>query len=215
MIHPFDETYLYRIQEKFSNLIDYLYYYQKLDYQSIEKILCKSKYVKFLLDGNPYYSVGKSSVEIIKIIEEEFNLPSIDEEYVDTFEKTPQYWAGYALSYYCYEMFKDFNYIFYSISLEKIIYMYKVYHEMDIMRFVENFDKMLKNGHKETNLRIIRLINNMSQSELSNKSGVSLRNIQLYEQRVNSIDRAQVQTLFKLATVLHCSIEDLLENPSL
>ena len=37
---------------------------------------------------------------------------------------------------------------------------------------------------------------------------VSLRNIQ-----VNNIDKASVNTIYKLAKVLYCEIEDLLENP--
>lgn len=44
-------------------------------------------------------------------------------------------------------------------------------------------------------------------------SGVNLRNIQMYEQRGNDIDKAQAQILYKLSRVLGCSIEDLLENP--
>lgn len=214
MMHPYDECYLLSVEEAFSDLFDYLYYYQKLNYESIEEILCKSKYVTHLLEGNPYYSVGKSSIEIMKLIEEEFNLPSIIENYVDTFEKSPQYWAGYALANYCYERYKDFRYIFSAIRLEKIVFMYKTYHEMDISCFIDNLDEMLKKEHKETNLKMLRKLNNLSQSELARKSGVSLRNIQLYEQRVNDIDKAQSQTLFKLASVLRCSIEELLENPS-
>ena len=35
----------------------------------------------------------------------------------------------------------------------------------------------------------------------------------MYEQRVNNIDKAQAQTLYKLSRVLGCDIEDLLENP--
>ena len=53
----------------------------------------------------------------------------------------------------------------------------------------------------------------LSQSELAEQSGIKVRNIQMYEQRVNNIDKAQVQTLYKLSRVLGCDIEDLLENP--
>ena len=62
-------------------------------------------------------------------------------------------------------------------------------------------------------MRKIRESRQISQSELSKMSGVSLRSIQLYEQKVNDIDKAQAQTLYKLAHALGCSIEDLLENP--
>ena len=53
----------------------------------------------------------------------------------------------------------------------------------------------------------------MSQTELAEQSGVNLRNIQMYEQRVNGIDKAQANILYKLSRVLGCNVEDLLENP--
>ncbi len=53
----------------------------------------------------------------------------------------------------------------------------------------------------------------MSQSELAKLSGVNTRSIQLYEQRVNDIDNAWVQTLYKLSRVLCSDIKDLLEKP--
>ena len=48
---------------------------------------------------------------------------------------------------------------------------------------------------------------------MAQRSGVNLRNIQMYEQRVNSIDRAQAHILYKLSRVLGCDVEDLLEDP--
>lgn len=39
---------------------------------------------------------------------------------------------------------------------------------------------------------------------LANISGVSLRSIQLYEQRVNDIDKARCHTLYKLLRKLCC-----------
>ena len=85
---------------------------------------------------------------------------------------------------------------------------------MDISQFYETMDKYMKEGSEKTKLRIMRELNNLSQSQLAKKSGVSLRSIQLYEQRVNDIDKAQSQTLFKLAKTLNCPIEKILENPA-
>ena len=64
-------------------------------------------------------------------------------------------------------------------------------------------------------LKTIRENRGISQVELAALSGVKLRSIQMYEQKVNDIDKAQARTLYKLSRVLGCSIEDLLENPEL
>ena len=45
--------------------------------------------------------------------------------------------------------------------------------------------------------------------------GVSLRSIQMDEQKVNDIDKAQAGTVYKLSRILGCTVEDLLENPEL
>ncbi|MBQ7163722.1 MAG: helix-turn-helix transcriptional regulator [Clostridia bacterium] len=91
--------------------------------------------------------------------------------------------------------------------------MYKVYHEMDVTNFVEDMNKKYNSVVFETKLKKIREARQLSQSELAALSGVKKRSIQLYEQKVNDIDKAQAQTLYKLSRVLGCTIEDLLEPP--
>lgn len=61
------------------------------------------------------------------------------------------------------------------------------------------------------NLQDIRKANNLSQSKLSDKSGVNLRMIQKYESGEKDINKAQAITLHLLAQALDCTIEDLLE----
>ena len=53
----------------------------------------------------------------------------------------------------------------------------------------------------------------LSQSELARASGVNKRSIQMYEQQENDIDKAQAHTVYKLARVIGCNVEDLLEDP--
>ena len=52
----------------------------------------------------------------------------------------------------------------------------------------------------------------MSQSELAEKSGVSLRTIQAYEQGYKDINKAQVITVLQLAEALECDVYDII-NP--
>ena len=51
----------------------------------------------------------------------------------------------------------------------------------------------------------------LPQQQLSDASGVTLRMIQLYEQRQNDISKAQVNVVISLANALGCRVEDLLE----
>lgn len=64
----------------------------------------------------------------------------------------------------------------------------------------------------ETNLKRIRTDRGYSQKQLSGLSGVSLRSIQMYEQRNKDINKAQSDSLYRLAKALGCTMEDLLEE---
>jgi transcriptional regulator with XRE-family HTH domain len=66
----------------------------------------------------------------------------------------------------------------------------------------------------QTNLKRIRESAGLTQSQLAEQAAVSLRSIQMYEQRNKDINKAQAITLAKIARVLNCAIEDTLENES-
>lgn len=61
------------------------------------------------------------------------------------------------------------------------------------------------------NLKEIRSKRGFSQSQLSKHSNVSIRTIQKYEQGSLDINKANGETLYKLATALDCRMEDLLQ----
>ena len=50
------------------------------------------------------------------------------------------------------------------------------------------------------------------QAELAKRSQVSLRSIQMYEQRNKDINKASAETVLRLSRVLGCTMEDLLEK---
>ena len=89
--------------------------------------------------------------------------------------------------------------------------MYSTLHEADITKFFDIANTYFDN--KEiSNLKIVRQASVLSQSKLAKLAGVKLRSIQMYEQKRNDINKAQVENLYKLAKVLGCNIEDLLDN---
>lgn len=71
---------------------------------------------------------------------------------------------------------------------------------------------MKVNVNHETNLKRIRTAKGYSQKQLAELSGVSLRAIQTYEQRQKDINKAQSDSLHRLAKALDCTMENLLEN---
>lgn len=63
-----------------------------------------------------------------------------------------------------------------------------------------------------SNLKRIREDKNITQKELSERSGVNIQMIAKYEQGVKDINKAQALTLRALANALACKIDDLMET---
>jgi transcriptional regulator with XRE-family HTH domain len=51
-----------------------------------------------------------------------------------------------------------------------------------------------------------------TQAQLAELSQVSLRSIQMYEQRKKNINKASAKTLYLLSKALSCKMEDLIEK---
>ena len=164
--------------------------------------------------GNPSIVAGKSGIELVRSIVEKVDPSRELPEPVFSQNRSPEYWAGWVVAQYQWHSAKSFKTVFGKVPLSEIVKMYRVYHEMDITAFIETLDKRIAERSVNTNLKNIRENRQFSQSELAAASGVQLHSIQLYEQRVNDIDKAQAQTLYKLSVALGCKMEDLLENPA-
>ena len=105
----------------------------------------------------------------------------------------------------------NFKEIHNHISIKEIKKLYSTLHEASEQKFVETVNAIIKNNSSSSKLQTQRKICNISQSELSQKSGISLRTIQQYEIKAKDINKTATMTLLKLSRVLGCKIEDLLE----
>ena len=63
----------------------------------------------------------------------------------------------------------------------------------------------------ETYLKKFRKLAGLTQSQLSEETGIPVKTIQQYEQGRKDINKAQAEYVIKLAQVLCCSPMDLLE----
>ena len=67
------------------------------------------------------------------------------------------------------------------------------------------------NSYK-SKLKRIRVANGMTQSELSELSGINIKSIASYEQSPEKINHASVESVYILSDCLNCTIEDLVEK---
>ena len=98
------------------------------------------------------------------------------------------------------------------LTLSTVFSMY-ILHEADESKFVDAANELIaRNKEKrKSKLSDIKKARGFTQQQLSKASGVTLRMIQLYEQRQNDISKAQVTVVIDLAKALGCEVEDLLD----
>ena len=99
-----------------------------------------------------------------------------------------------------------------AVNYEDLMNMYYTLHEADITKFVDIADEKIREHFKDTNLKRIRSSYGCTQAELAKRSGVTLRSIQMYEQRNKDINKASADALYRISKVLGCSMESLLEK---
>ena len=161
--------------------------------------------------GDPKYTVGKSGYEIADevIFRSTGSYTDIKPNYV--FEKTPEYWAGWAVAYYEWCTATPFERIEQNVPISTIREMYNPFHEADITRFVSAIDSMMERHRETSRLARLRAYANLSQKALAQRSGVSVRMIEQYEQGRKQISHASSATVYQLSLALGCRMEDLME----
>ena len=132
-------------------------------------------------------------------------------EIEEQYSRSKEYWIGWAIAYYQWYSNRKFKNIFQVFSFENLQKMYYTLHEADITKFVTIVDARMREIFSETNLKRIRTSYGCTQTELAKKSGVNLRSIQMYEQRNKDINKSSIETVYRLAKALGCTVEDLIE----
>lgn len=212
MIHAYQECYLNSAKRNIGIAFNYAINVCKISGADFVNMFLISNISKRIENGEPLYLKGKSGIEIAKEIIEQSTGKEIEYKEIINYEKSKEYWIGYAITYYQWYSNKKFRLIFNAISYYDLEKMYFTLHEADISKLVEILDDIFKKKYPDTNLKRIRMEANLTQTELAKRSGVSLRSIQMYEQKNKDINKANVTSLYMLSKALNCNIEDLIEK---
>lgn len=212
MIYAYQEIYLNKAQQVLGDAFDYAINICNISGEDFIKLFVISSISKRIEKGEPNYLVGKSGIDLVLEILDETTNKKIDASSIESISRSKEYWIGFAVAYYQWYSDRKFSEIFEAISFEDLQNMYYTLHEADISKFVDIINRKIQEVFCKTNLKRIRLACGYTQAELANQSGVSLRSIQMYEQRNKDINKASVYTLYQLAKTFGCSIEDLIEK---
>ena len=212
MTHAYDKLYLEKARAALARMLDFAVYDLHQDLTSFFDLFISSGVAQLFEQGDIHMLVGKSGVELAYEVLDRSGLAyeRVTPRY--SMDRNEEYWTGWALAYYQWYTSLSFAEIVKYIPVKDIKDLYDPYHEMDIRQFCDRMNKMYKAAKPETNLKILSKESGLSQSQLAAESGISVRTIQNYEQRVKDINKAQADNLMMIAYVLNCSMEDLMER---
>lgn len=208
MIHAYNELYLERAKTALGRMLDFAVYTLNEPLPVFWDKFLRSELVRLFENGDTSLLAGKSGIEMAYEVEEIRERGAQNEI---SFDRSPEYWTGWALAYYQWERNLPFRRITDAVSITEILSLYTPYHEMDIRHFSDRMTELIRERSPMSRLKLLRGKAGLSQSELAASSGVPVRTIQQYEQRRKSINKAQAETLAALSKALYCGMEDLLE----
>lgn len=214
MTRAYDESYLNAVMDNIGDMLDYAVCDCGYDADSFFDLFMLSGVAAEIEGGNPKYLAGMSGPELTREVSRRTNKTVPNVAPAQNVEKSPVFWAGWILAWYQWRTGKRFSALVEDgLSISKVISLYPALHEADESKFAEIADGLLQRNSalRNTKLKSIRNARGLSQKELAEASGVSQRAIQLYEQRQNDINKAQVNTLLALSRVLGCGVEDIME----
>ena len=162
--------------------------------------------------GNPKYVSGMSGTELVLEIMNKANYRVNVTEAAKEYEATPEYWCGWILAYLQWETAWSFRWICSSCSAEEILALYPILHEASEQKASSVLRNRIENARKQTQLQRMRLYAGMTQAALAQKAEVSLRSVQMYEQRRKDINKARAEYLIMLSSVLNCDPSLLLQR---
>lgn len=211
MIRAYHKVYLEKARTNLGRMLDFATYDLGYDPSEFFDLFLNSGLAERFGKGDFTLTVGMSGVELAYRVLELMNQQVQPSKPKYPANRSPEYWAGWALAYYQWETAMAFDEILEFISIDDMIRMYSPYHEMDIRHFCDQLNELYRIANPETKLKQLRQRAGLSQSELADASGVPKRTIQQYEQRQKSINKAQAEYLMMLARALNCRVEDLIE----
>lgn len=212
MIHAYSEYYILDAMRNLGESMDYVVNSCNISMDTFMDLFIAGDFARQFGLGVPKYVCGMSGTELACDVLEKSGLLSEFPEAREVYDYSTEYWCGWVLAYYQWYTAKSFREIKQIVSMTEIEKLYPTLHEASEDKFVDVMNAIIERERTTTNLQMLRRICGYSQRILAEKSGVTLRSIQQYEQRAKDINKAAGVTLLALSQTLGCKVEDLLEK---
>jgi DNA-binding transcriptional regulator YiaG len=212
-MRAYHEAYLHNAAETFGSMMDYAVNGCKLDGDTFLSMFIVAGLALQFERGNPMVIAGMSGIDLAARAIETVTGEPPAADYAEPHDfRTEEFWAGWILARYQWRTVRSFAVILDALPFASIVDRYHPLHEAPESKFFAVADRIIAEKNPQTNLRRLRENVGLSQAGLAEQAAVSLRSVQMYEQRNKDVNHAQAITLAKIARVLGCGAEDLLER---
>lgn len=212
MMNAYSETYLDDAMCNLGEMLDYAVNACGYDVDEFFKYFIATGVGNQFGTGHPRYVAGMSGVELAWNVIKKVTGDCDYKENDSGIDRSKEYWVGWVMAYYQWLRNISFSELYRRGLTPSKVYMKYILHEADITKFVDAADSIIEYQiyNPGDKLKRMRAYWGYTQRELSEKSGVSLRMIQLYEQGQNDLYKAQTGVVLALSQALGCKVEDLL-----
>lgn len=215
MTRAYNHLYLEDVMNNLGTMFDCAVHAAHCDLPMFYEMFLSSGIASQIEAGNPRYLSGLSGMELMQVVlERSSDKPIPDLSYVP-FDRTPEYWAGWALAYYQWHTSRSFAFLQRNgLSIDVVVSLYPTSHEADLSKFIQTADVLIEQSlrSRKNPLKAIRKQSRLTQKELADLSGVTLRMIQAYEQGDQDINKAEVRSVLALSRVLGCRPEVIIQH---
>ena len=143
MTRSYSDLYIADAQVNLGNMFDYAVNTCHIPIGKAAEYFVDSGVADQFGKGNPRYVAGRTGCELLWDCLWELNMEQPPYPAALYAEKTPAYWAGWALAYYQWQRSIPFETILTAVPMEQIERSYYPLHEADIHKFVEIMDEWM------------------------------------------------------------------------
>lgn len=210
MTRAYNQLYLEDAMNNLGTMLDCATNVAHLDLTVFYEMFLSSGIAAQMEAGNPRFVSGMSGMELMRLVMEKSSDKTLPEITYIPFDRTAEYWAGWALAYYQWHSALSFSYLQRNgLNISTVLSLYPTLHEADLSKFVQTADALIQQqlSTRRNMLKTIRKQSRFTQKQLADLTGVALRMIQAYEQGDQDIRKAEARSVLALSKVLGCAPE--------
>lgn len=146
MTHAYNKLYLESSQDVLGHAFDWVANTCGASLSEFCDNFAKSRISHMFEIGYPRYVTGCNGAELVNFVREDLELPEYEFPHEFYADKSPEYWAGWALAYFQWKTKLTFAEILQKIPVEKILSLYPTGHEQDIRSVADTLSEWFETG---------------------------------------------------------------------